>query len=253
MTRARPTLVFLGPSLPLAAAQPILPDATFLPPAAVGDVYRALAHRPARLALIDGVFEGLAAPWHKELLFAVERGVTVYGAASMGALRAAELAPLGMIPVGAIARAYLRGALTDDDEVAVAHLPAAQGFRAVSDAMVNLRAGLAAARRQGVIGARVEARLVALAKARFYRERSWETLFADARQAGVGARPLAGLAAFVARTRPDAKAADARALLRLLARTPPSPTLPRPRVRVARTWFWQRFVELAAAGATSGA
>ena len=85
----------------------------------------------------------MAAVWHKEILLALERGIEVWGAASMGALRAAELAPFGMRGVGAIYRAFARGALVADDEVAVAHLPAAQGYRAVSDALVNLRDGLA--------------------------------------------------------------------------------------------------------------
>src|SRR5688572_32760283 len=51
-------------------------------------------------------------------------GVRVFGAASMGALRAAELQPFGMIGVGQVFQAYRRGHLTDDDEVAVAHGPA---------------------------------------------------------------------------------------------------------------------------------
>ena len=45
-------------------------------------------------------------------------GTQVFGAASMGALRAAELAPFGMIGVGAIFAAYRDGRLTGDDEVA---------------------------------------------------------------------------------------------------------------------------------------
>ena len=104
-----------------------------LPPVAVGDVL-ALARRRgvARIAIIDGYFERMAAVWHKEILLALERGIAVWGAASMGALRAAELAPFGMIGVGAIYRAFARGALVADDEVAVAHLPAEYGYRATS-------------------------------------------------------------------------------------------------------------------------
>jgi hypothetical protein len=86
------TIVFLGPSLPRAEAERILP-AEYLPPAAMGDIYRAVSRparqRPRRIALIDGYFERMAAPWHKEILWALERGAQVYGASSMGALRAA--------------------------------------------------------------------------------------------------------------------------------------------------------------------
>ena len=39
-----------------------------------------------RIAIIDGYFERMAAVWHKEILVALERGIAVWGAASMGAL-----------------------------------------------------------------------------------------------------------------------------------------------------------------------
>ena len=64
---------------------------------------------PARIAIIDGLFEQVPAVWHKELLFAMARGVEVSGAASMGALRAAELHAFGMIGVGPTFAAYKSG------------------------------------------------------------------------------------------------------------------------------------------------
>jgi hypothetical protein len=237
------TLVFVGPTLPAAEVAARLPDARVLPPVAVGDVLALVRGRAriARIAIIDGYFERMAAVWHKELLLALERGIAVYGAASMGALRAAELAPFGMVGTGAIYRAFVRGAfrapadaslsaLVSDDEVAVAHLPAEQGFRAVSDALVNLRHGLALAQRRGLISARTHAALISLARARFYRERSWPQLLADGRTARLPASELARLAAM---PKPDLKRADALLLLRTLADTrAPKP----PKIRVPRTW-----------------
>ena len=130
-------LVFVGPTLAAAEVRARLPDAVVLPPVAVGEVLARVRRRPPRvIAIIDGYFERMAAVWHKELLCALARGVAVWGAASMGALRAAELAPFGMRGVGPIYRAFARGALVADDEVAVAHLPAAHGYRAISDALV---------------------------------------------------------------------------------------------------------------------
>jgi hypothetical protein len=244
------TFVFLGPTLAVGAAQRILADAAYLPPAAVGDVYllaRRLARRrrAARIAIIDGYFERMAAVWHKEILYALERGILVYGASSMGALRAAELHPYGMIGVGRVFADYRAGRLTDDDEVAVAHAPAEYGYAGVSEAMVNVRAGLGQARKQGLIGARTHDTLVRLAKQRFYRERTWDGTIAAGRAAGLRGRELDALAAFVARRRPDVKAADARALLRRLAREPLPGRKPAVAWRMARTWFWDRFTELA--------
>jgi hypothetical protein len=221
------TLVYVGPTLPADEVRARLPAARVLPPVSVGDVLRAARDRRVRrIAIIDGYFERMAAVWHKEILVALARGVAVWGAASMGALRAAELAPYGMIGVGAIYRAYRRGELVADDEVAVAHLPAEHGFRAVSDALVSIRFALARA----PITPRTRDRLIELARARFYRERTWTNLLADARAAGLPGRQLAALEAW---PKPDRKAADARLLLARLARDPG--TRPPP-LEVPRTW-----------------
>jgi hypothetical protein len=223
------THVFVGPTLPADEVRARLPGAVVHGPVAVGDVLRLVRGRrgAARIAIVDGYFERMAAVWHKELLVALERGIEVWGAASMGALRAAELAPFGMIGVGAVYRAFRRGELCADDEVAVAHLPAEYGYRPTSDALVNLRAGIAAA---PALSARTRVALATLARARFYRERSWDRLIADARAAGLPARQLAALAAW---PKPDRKADDARLLLARLARGRP---VPPPELRVPRTW-----------------
>lgn len=230
------TLVYVGPTLPAAEVERLLPGAVILPPAAVGDVLRATRRRGiARIAIIDGYFERMAAVWHKEVLVAIDKGIAVWGASSMGALRAAELAPFGMIGVGAIYRAYARGVLVADDEVAVAHLPAEYGFRTVSDALVNIRDGLARAARAGVIDEPTRDRLVELARARFYRERSWSQLVADGRAAGLSVDALARW------PKPDRKAEDARQLLRKLrtdrARGPR-------RIAVPRTWALRQLERL---------
>jgi len=228
------TVVFVGPTLPAAEVAARLPGARVLPPVAVGEVL-ALARRRgiARIAIIDGAFERMAAVWHKEILIALERGIAVWGAASMGALRAAELARFGMRGVGGIYRDFAAARLIADDEVAVAHLPGEYGYRAISEALVNLRHGIA---RAPMLGARTRAALVELARRRFYRERSWAALIADARAAGLPRRQLDGLAAW---PKPDRKAADARLLLRRLLR-PDDGGRPRPRtevsIEVPRTW-----------------
>lgn len=223
------THVFVGPTLPAAEVAARLPGAVIAGPVAVGDVWKLARRRGvARIAIIDGYFERMAAVWHKEILLALERGIAVYGAASMGALRAAELAPYGMIGVGSIARAFRRGELESDDEVAVAHLPADYGYRSISDALVNLRDGIA---RAPMLSAPTRRALVTLARGRFYRERSWDQLISDARAAGLPRRQLDALAAW---PKPDRKAADARLLIRRLARAAPPARAPRP--RVPRTW-----------------
>jgi hypothetical protein len=241
MARGRPrgaTIVFVGPTLTAGEVSARLPGATVLPPVAAGEILALVRRRGVtRIAIIDGFFERMAAVWHKEILLALERGIAVWGAASMGALRAAELAPFGMRGVGAIYRGFADGSLVADDEVAVAHLPAAYGYRATSEALVNLRDGIA---RAPMLGARTRAALVGLARERFYRERSWPRLIDDARAAGLPRRQIDGLAAW---PKPDRKAADARLLLRRLAAPSEAARAGAPdglaggaALRVPRTW-----------------
>ena len=122
-------VVFLGPSLPPGEARRTLP-ARYLPPARCGDVLRIRRLKPRAIALIDGLFETTAAVWHKEILLALEDGIAVLGASSMGALRAAELEPYGMTGVGAIFEAFRDGVYTDDDDVALLHGSASAGYPA---------------------------------------------------------------------------------------------------------------------------
>ena len=132
----------------------ILPDAVFLPPAAQSDIISVVDElSPDGILLIDGVFTQQLSVWHKEILYALERGVAVYGSSSMGALRVAETAAYGARGFGAIFDAYASGELTDDDEVAVAHAGAEWEFRSLSDAMVNIRQTLRRGGEAGVLDA----------------------------------------------------------------------------------------------------
>ena len=74
-------IVFLGPTLARSEAAEIV-TADIRPPVALGDVYRAAKDDPETIAIIDGVFHHQPAVWHKEILFALARGIAVVGAAS---------------------------------------------------------------------------------------------------------------------------------------------------------------------------
>jgi hypothetical protein len=168
---ARDIVVFLGPSLPVDAARRTL-AARYLGPACCGDVLRARRLRPRVIAIVDGLFAQTAAVWHKEIMLALDDGIAVFGASSMGALRAAELAPFGMIGIGRIFEAYRDGVYTDDDEVALLHGSAESAYREMSDAMVNIRATVAHAVRAGIVCPESAERIVRCARNTFYQERS---------------------------------------------------------------------------------
>jgi len=210
-------VIFLGPSLPRAKARQEL-DAVYLPPVAQGDVTRALALRPKAIGIIDGYFECIPTVWHKEILHALSQGVAVFGASSMGALRAAELHPFGMTGVGAVFESYRDGRLEDDDEVAVTHGPAELGYPMLSEAMVNIRRTLSDAAADRCIAAGTAARLEALAKALPYRERTYGRLLAIAADIGLDAGELARLKSWLPAGRYDQKAEDACQMLRAMRR-----------------------------------
>ncbi len=167
--------VFVGPSLP-HEVRPRDPAFVWLPPARAGDAYALAGEGPRAAVLIDGLFDTTLAVRHKELLSLIATGAPVFGAASMGALRAAELHSFGMIGLGAIFRAFAAGRLTADDEVAVMHGPEGFGWIALTEPLVNVRATLVAAVRGKVLRA-AEARVILQsARAIFYKERTWPAI-----------------------------------------------------------------------------
>ncbi|MDK8875009.1 TfuA-like protein [Paracoccus sp. SSJ] len=217
-------IVFAGPSL-RQADRTAFAQFRFLPPVQQGDLYRAARQRPRAIGLIDGCFDGVPAVWHKEVLWAISQGIAVFGASSMGALRAAELAPFGMRGVGRIFRDFHEGRLTDDDEVALLHGPAETGHAALSEPMVNIRATAAAALAAGILDAPAAAHLLATAKALFYQQRDWPAILAAAEQVPATMRDR--LAAWLPDGRIDQKRADALEMLHVLqahvARDEPPP------------------------------
>ena len=167
--------------------------------------------------LIDGYFEQVPSVWHKEILWALSHGRIVAGAASMGALRAAELDQFGMIGVGRIYEAYATGtfdpfedAFEDDDEVAVLHGPAETGY-AATEAMVDVRATLALAMETRLIAKDVMLAIAASAKGQFYKRRTWASVL---EQADIPEQTRAKLAEWLPDNRVQQKRLDAIELLR---------------------------------------
>ncbi|CUJ97127.1 hypothetical protein RUE5091_01759 [Ruegeria denitrificans] len=201
-------VVFVGPTLTLETVTKHL-DATILPPVRQGDVYRVARTNTSAIGIIDGFFEGVPSVWHKEILWAMEQGIPVFGSASMGALRAAELADFGMIGVGQIFQDYYNDVLQDDDEVAVLHSPAELGFKPLSEPMVSIRATVAQAQTAGVLPADTASKILQITKAMHYRKRIWADIIS-------AMRDLPGISEFsdwLPTGRIDAKADDARAML----------------------------------------
>ena len=144
-------VVFLGPSLGLAEARGICPDADFRPPIRFGDLYALSCDPPGTILIIDGVFHDDTPVWQREILQMLQTGWQVLGASSMGALRALELEPYGMIGLGTIFEWYRSGRIEGDDEVALMHGTADVDYRPLTLPLVDVRHVLAGLRQQGAL------------------------------------------------------------------------------------------------------
>jgi hypothetical protein len=205
--------VFAGPTLPPSHPARDALEAHFAGPVAQGDVYMAARRQPWGIVIIDGYFERVPAVWHKEILWAMARGVHVFGGGSIGALRAVELHAFGMIGVGAVFEAYRSGVLEGDDEVALVHAPADAGYRPLSEALVNMRWTLSMAERQGILSGDTRVALIGLARDMFYAERTYPALLRSAAAAGLPPHELDAMAEWLPEHRIDRKQADAIELL----------------------------------------
>lgn len=168
-------VVFVGPSHPKASD---VADASIVirPPACQGDVMQAVEDGATAIGLIDGQFATAAPVWHKELLFALSKGVAVYGAASMGALRAAECVAYGMIGVGKIFDDYASGARVDDADVALLFGPAELGYPPLSIPLVNAQATIDNILRLGLMDGGQCQKLHRAAVNLFFKRRTWKSV-----------------------------------------------------------------------------
>ena len=232
--------VFTGPTLSAAEARTEM-EAVYREPVAQGDVCRAVLQGFRAIGIIDGYFERLPSVWHKEILWAMSQGVHVFGSASMGALRAAELAPFGMEGVGKIFNAYFDGTLEDDDEVAVVHGDAESGHRCSSEAMVNIRATLAAAEDAAILGPATATALARVAKDLFYADRTYPLTLRLAAPQNLPPEELKGFSEWLPAGRVDQKRRDAIAMLHTMRdRLAGESTPKRVHFTLQQTKYWNR-------------
>lgn len=174
MKSDKSVIVFLGPSLDLETARSILPSADFRPPASRGDIEKAVSDHPDIICLIDGVFFEQCSVGHREILAALNQGIFVIGASSMGALRAYETEAFGMVGVGKVFELYKSGQIESDDEVALICDPFSNA--PLSEALVNIRATLEKAVFESVLTGKESGLFFKTAADTYYPDRVYEHL-----------------------------------------------------------------------------
>ncbi|KAA9009481.1 TfuA-like protein [Histidinibacterium aquaticum] len=232
-------IVFAGPSLTPSDRQGA-DHVTFRPPVGRGDVLRALRCRPRAIGVVDGVFGDAPAVLHKELLEAMSRGISVCGAASMGALRACELSRYGMVGIGRVFSDYASGRRTADADVAVLHGPAALHHQALTVPIVEVDETAEALQQSGHFSLSDAAKIRDAARRIFFADRTWSRL------AEIAGREVevAGLEALLRRHHVHRKRHDACTLLAAIGDIP-VPETPPP----ALTLHYRRHLDAAGAPA----
>ena len=173
MRTATSKVVFLGPSLDSNEAAEHL-EARYLPPIRRGDLPRVIADGVQAIGIVDGEFGQSLAVSVMEICAGLKQGIHIWGAASMGALRAVECQSVGMLGVGWIFEKYAAGFLKADDEVALLFDP--RSYRATTIPLVNVRWALQTAIEEGVVSGSSEGALLKLARAVRYTDRTYEGL-----------------------------------------------------------------------------
>jgi TfuA protein len=186
-------VVFLGPSLSHEEARRRSRMAIEVrPPVQRGDIER-LDPAVQTTCIVDGVFLMEHAVTAREILQALRKGTRVVGAASMGALRAAELAPYGMEGVGEIYRMYANREIASDAEVALAFDPIT--LRPTSEPLVNVRRLLRYALEAEVLTSTEASTVLELARRTHFSLLTYPMLFREA-AASLGDERVARLRAF---------------------------------------------------------
>ena len=134
-------IIYTGLSLSFDEAKEILDshddvEVIYKRPIKRGDLGHDIKENPDIIGIIDGVFHQNSSVGHKEILNVINKGITVVGASSMGALRASELDTLGMTGIGYVYEQYATGKVASDDDVAV--MLDSETLEALSEPLINM-------------------------------------------------------------------------------------------------------------------
>ena len=205
-------IIYAGLSLHFDEAREILDShddvhVIYKRPIQRGDLGQALKEHPDIIAIIDGVFHQNSAVGHKEILNAMKNGIQVFGASSMGALRASELDSLGMVGVGYVYNQYATGEVESDDDVAV--MLDSESLEALSEPLINMKYVFTNAVSEGIISEGEKDELLGIAKKTFYPKRNYAKTL---QESSLDNSKKGKLIDFI-RTSPDIKKEDAKELL----------------------------------------
>lgn len=205
-------IIYAGLSIPFSEAKEILDShddvkVIYKRPIQRGDLNLALRENPDIIGIIDGVFHQNSAVGHKEILNVIKKGIKVYGASSMGALRASELDVLGMCGIGYVYNQYASGEVDSDDDVAV--MLDSETLEAISEPLINMKYVFTNAVSENIITENEKNELLDIAKKTYYPKRNYAQTLASS---SLDSQTKDKLVDFI-RQSPDIKKEDAKDLI----------------------------------------
>ncbi len=208
-------IVYTGLSISFDEAKNILDsdenrEVIYKRPIQRGDMGSAIKQQPDIIAIIDGVFHQNSAVGHKEILNAIRQGIRVYGASSMGALRASELDSLGMTGVGYVYTQYATGEVDSDDYVAV--MLDSESLEPLSEPLINMKYVFSNAVDENIITESESCELLTIARKTYYPQRNYANTLNESH---LDDNKKTELIDFI-RTSSDIKKEDAKELLTLI-------------------------------------
>ena len=130
--------IFLGPS-GYNLEKKLLMGWDVKPPCKQSDIFKLIENENLKeILLVDGYYKSIPAPWHKEILLALEKGIKVTGISSLGALRANELKDFGMIGFGWVYDFIKENEPVDDSIVALIHKSADENYEPITFAKIEI-------------------------------------------------------------------------------------------------------------------
>ena len=203
------TIVFSGPSITEAELHG-LAAVSHAPPIRRGDL--AAVDDCDIVVILDGEFGQNMSVSPKEILAILDRGKTVIGAASMGALRASELDRCGMIGIGWVYDRFRHCDVRRDADVALVYSPF--DFSAMTIPIVDVAYWLERVATAGLIREREETLLLKAARRIFFADRTVDRLMESLCRA-IGSPTIEQLLAFSGGAIPNVKRMDAMEAVRL--------------------------------------
>lgn len=130
--------IFIGPS-GFGLDKKLLEGWNIRPPCKQSDIIKLIENNSLEeILLVDGYYKSIPSPWHKEILLALEKGISVTGVSSLGALRASELNKYGLKGFGWVYEFIRDNEPLDDSLVALIHKSSEEQYEPITFAKIEI-------------------------------------------------------------------------------------------------------------------